>query len=335
MTKFSLLIVLLIVVAITSCDQNESNKSHCPCIERKALENVSSEKNFVGIKNITFENYPRVDGSTSASILNSLIACKLLGIRYTWERAGGVETWVRPNLDDIPEQYQDFFGNWVKTSQTHGAFMNLIDRNVDIIVTHRKISPDEKNHAESVGVSLLETSIALDAFVFVVNPKNTVQSLTVDQIRKIYTSQITNWSQVGGKNADIKVFSRPRNSGSEEVFRFLVMNGLEPSIFPEASILSLMALVFSEIYSNENAICYTFLNYKDVMARIPCDQVPILAVNGICPSEKTIKSKTYPFISEVHIAIRSDLDHNSMAYKLYEWLQSEHAKYTLAECGFF
>ena len=219
------------------------------------------------------------------------------------------------------------------TSQTHGAFMSLIDGNVDIIVTHRAISPDEKDYADSVGVSLIETTIALDAFVFVVNQKNPVQSLTVNQIQKIYTSQITNWSQVGGKKSEIKVFTRPRNSGSEEVFRILVMNGLEPDDFPYASI-TLMSLVFNEIWSNENGICYTFSNYKDVMAEM-CEQVPVIAINEICPSEITIKSKTYPFISEVRVAIRSDLDHNSMAYKLYEWLQSEHAKYTISECGFF
>ena len=75
------------------------------------------------------------------------------------------------------------------------------------------------------GVELTETTIALDAFVFVVNKENPIKTLTVDQIRKIYTGEISNWSEAGGNNADIKVFTRPRNSGSEEVFRELVMNG--------------------------------------------------------------------------------------------------------------
>ena len=49
----------------------------------------------------------------------------------------------------------EFFGKHVMTSQTHGAFMNLIDGNADIILTHRTISPDEKTHAKSVGVTLM------------------------------------------------------------------------------------------------------------------------------------------------------------------------------------
>ena len=86
--------------------------------------------------------------------------------------------------------------------------------------------------------------------------------------------------------------------------------------------------------NTKNAICYTFYNYKEMIARKPCDEVPVLAINNICPTENTVKNGTYPFISKVHVAIRSDLDRNSMAYKLYEWLQSENAKSTIAECGF-
>jgi len=88
------------------------------------------------------------------------------------------------------------------------------------------------------------------------------------------------------------------------------------------------------VIGNVNSICYTFNTYKDLQARKLCDEVPIIAINNICPSENTVKNRTYPFISEVHVAIRSDTDRNSMAYKLYEWLQSENAKYTITECGF-
>ena len=292
------------------------------------------EVDFIGIKDISFENYPKVDGSTSASVLNTMVACKLLGLRYEWVPPAVMSEWtLRVNWEDLPEQYKTFFGYRVKSSQTHGAFINLIDSNADIILTHRTISPDEKAHADSVGITLIETPIALDAFVFVVNKSNPVKSLTVDQIQKIYTGEITNWLQVGGNNASIKVFTRPRNSGSEEIFRKLVMNGLEPADFPESSIGG-MSQVFGEILSFENSICYTFNNYKNLQARKPDSEVPKLAINGIFPDDQTVKNGTFPFISKVHVAIRSNLDHNTMAYKLYEWLKSEDAKSTITECGF-
>ncbi|MDR3047524.1 MAG: substrate-binding domain-containing protein, partial [Bacteroidales bacterium] len=253
-------------------------------------------------------------------------------IDYFWLTL--VEEWfVQPRLSEIPEQYSDFFYNRVMHSQTHGAFMNLIDGNADIILTHRTISPDEKAHAKSMGVTLIEKSIALDAFDFIVNKNNPVKSLTVNQIQKIYTGEITNWAQVGGRDADITVFTRPRNSGSEEVMRSLVMGNLEPANFPEVSIGS-MYFVFNEVINNENGICYTFNNYKDLMARKPDSEVPKIAINGIFPNEENVKNRTYPFIAEVHVAIRSNLNHNSMAYKLYKWLQSESAKPVISECGF-
>ncbi len=293
-----------------------------------------NEETFVGIEDISFENYPKVDGSTSARVLNVMVACKLLGVHYEWLPPGAVTEWtLSPIYKELPEQYKNFFWERVKSSQTHGAFMNLIDGNADIILTHRTISPDEKVHAGSVGVTLIEKPIALDAFVFVINKNNPIKSLTVNQIQKMYTGEITNWSQVGGNDASIKVFTRPRNSGSEEVLRELVMDGLEPADFPESAIGG-MSQVFGEIINNVDGICYTFNNYKDLQARIPDSEVPKIAINGIFPDRNNIKNMSYPFISKVHVAIRSDLDHNTMAYKLYEWLQTESAKSTITECGF-
>jgi len=315
MNKFVLLTVFATIIVCTSCDKNEPKV----------------KENFVGIEGISFENYPKVDGSTSARLINRMVACKLLGVDYKLMPPG---TWTAEvELLPIPENYSDFLEERIKTSQTHGAFENLINGEADIILTHRAISPDEKVLADAVGVSLIEVNIALDAFVFIVNKNNPIKSLTVNQIQKIYTGEITNWSQVGGKNASMKVFTRPRNSGSEEVFRTIVMNGLEPADFPESSV-TMMSQVFDEVRFNEDAICYTFNNYKEKLVRVPDSDVPKISINGIFPDDNTVKNRTFPFISELHVAIRSDLDRSSMAYKLYEWLQSENAKYTITECGF-
>ena len=352
MNKFALITVFTFftfftVIIYTSCDKTEpkGKETRCPCINRELPTGLNWEKaenNFVGIEGISFDNYPKVDGSTSARVLNTIIACKLLGVGYRWHATpltvpvvGYGEWYLQTNWDDIPEPHKsEFFVKRIMTSQTNGAFMNLIDGKADIILTHRTISPDEKAHADALGVTLIETPIALDAFVFIINKENPVNSLTVSQIQEIYAQKITNWSQVGGNNAEMKVFTRPRNSGSEEVFRTLVMGELEPADFPESSSVGLMFVVFTEVIHNVDGICYTFSNYKDVIARKSCEEVPVLAINNICPNENTVKNGTYPFISKVHVAIRSNLDHNSMAYKLYEWLQSENVKYTIDECGF-
>ena len=325
-------LVLYATLICISCDkESKVGNVNCQCFERA---DSTDEEKFVGIENISFENYPKVDGSTSARALNMVVACKLLNLRYAWSGGvGGIEEWsAAPYQEEsIPE---DFFGERIKTSQTNGAFMNLIDGDVDIILTHRTISPDEKTHADNAGVTLIETPIALDAFVFIVNRTNKVKSLSVSQVQGIYTKRITNWSQVGGKNVNIQALTRPRNSGSEEVFREVVMNGLKPAEFSPPYVINPMWVLLDIIINNENSIGYTFYNYKEVIARKSCNEVPVLAINGICPDENMVKNGKYPFISKVHVAIRSDLDHNSVAYKLYEWLQSENAAHTIAECGF-
>jgi len=306
-TKLLSILVLCAVIFCTSCDKNE----------------------LKGIEGISFANYPKVDGSTSARAFNQMVACKLLGISYEWRLGFSAEWSLMPK--NIPLNRENFLIERIKTSQTHGAFMNLIDGEADIIVTHRTISPDEKAHADAMGVTLIETSIALDAFVFVVHQDNPVKSLSINEIQKIYTKEITNWSEVGGNNINMNVYTRPRNSGSEEVFKTMVMDGLEPYDFPPIFQINPMYMVLITTLVDENAICYSFNNYANVIARLPVTKI---AINGISPNDETVKNRTYPLISELHVAIRSDLDRNSMAYKLYEWLLSENAKSTIIECGF-
>jgi phosphate transport system substrate-binding protein len=286
-----------------------------------------------GIEELTLENYPHVDGATSTRALNHMIACKLLGLPYTWYRLSNtMEADVCPNTSEYGFGDPNFFDGRIQTSQTHRAIMNLIEGKADIILRSTTASPAERAVAESAGVTLIETPIALDAFVFIKNGENPVQSLTLEQIRKIMTKQITDWSQVGGKKASITPYTRPRNSGSEEALRELVMNGQEPAVFPEEHIVGSMIGVFWEINRDPNGISYIFKNYKEMIVRRSDE--PVFAIDGIDPNTATMRDRTYPLTTEVYTIIRSDLAHGSMAYKLYEWLRTDAAKVVLEECGF-
>ena len=282
------------------------------------------------IEGITMENYPKVDGSTSTDPLNRLIACKLLGYNYKWEQALFMNgLWYLST--DIP---QEFVTDRLKSSQTHNSIINLIDTQADLILSARKMSPDEKEYADNAGVSLIETPIALDAFIFVANLSNPVKSLTTKQVQDIYTGKIKNWKEVGGNDKTIKPYIRNQNSGSQELMETLVMQGLKIADFnvdyePE---LPSMYQVFSTLRSDVDALGYTVYYYKEQIVRDKV--VKSLAINAVEPTEKSIKNKTYPYIAEVYVAIRSDLDKNSMTYKLYELLSSEAAKSVIAESGY-
>ena len=112
-------------------------------------------------------------------------------------------------------------------SGTHDAYMNLLEGKSDVIIASRDISRNEKVSSEELGVELETAPLAIDALVFIVNPKNPVKNLTADQVRKIYTGEITNWKEVGGVNHSITPYIRNADSGSQEKMETLVMDGLK------------------------------------------------------------------------------------------------------------
>ena len=299
----SLFAVILLVLSI-SCSRNEDNLD---------FENLNSSL----IEGLTFYNFPKMDGSTSTVPLMTIIACKLFDIDYRWVQDYGNLRRVVPNLNR--KDANKFLG-LVNSSQTHQSFVNLINKDMDIILNARKMSPDEKEYADDKGVNLIEIPIALDAFIFVVHPSNPIQSLTIKQVQDIYTGEITNWNGVGGNNMRIQPYVRNPNSGSQELMESLVMKDLEIADFPESyyelwEIIGGMVPVFDKVTRESNAISYTVYYYAEYMIR--GFNVKTIGINGIHPNKTTIGNRTYPFVTEVYAVIRDDLDESSMAYKLF------------------
>lgn len=278
------------------------------------------------------DNYPNVDGSTSSAPLNMVVACKLLGVDYRWVKVDANMQGVEPRVSrgDATKLSQR-----IKSSQTHGSIVNLINKEADLVLSARKISDDEQELADKAGVTVVETPVALDAFVFIVHPDNPIKSLTIEQIQGIYTGEITNWKDVGGKDERINAYVRNANSGSQELMESLVMKDLEISDFPESPhelIAFSMSGAFESVLSDKNSICYTVYYYKENI--ITEHGVKGIAVNSVYPDKKTIGSRAYPFTAEVYAMIRTDLDKSSMAYKVYEWHKTELGKQAIDESGY-
>jgi phosphate transport system substrate-binding protein len=302
-------------------------------------EEINADNGQNTIEGIMADNYPRVDGSTSTEPLNTLIACKLLGWRYGWQQyMAGNGIWrLEANAEDVSEH---FFGERIKSSQTHNSIINLIDNQTDIIISARQMSEDEKAYAENTGVTLIETPIALDALVFLLNKQNTVHSLTAGQIQDIYLGNITNWDEVGGANEEIKPFIRNPNSGSQEMMKEIVMDhaGM-PNWevgYTDDEVIPTMSAVYTELIMHRNGICFTPHYYREYIIRdaVGAGNIKSIAIGGISPEANSIKNKTYPFVANVYVSIRSDLDPNSMAFKMYEWLQTEAGQHVIAESGY-
>ena len=314
------LIILLSVFSLLSCDAEENNEVP------------------TGMNNITISNFPVLDGSDSTSPLRYILMCKLLGFDYEWQASPFIQ-----NPDEAPKQVVPIFTcsederrelmtKRLLNSNTHQSFMNLIDNKVEVIITARSISRDEKAYADEQGVTLIEKPIARDALAFMVNLKNPVNNLSIEQIQGIYTGKIVNWSEVGGLDCMMKPYVRNRNSGSQEKFEMMVMVGLTIKDFPEIQIGSTMMAPYYQLEQDTAGIAFTPFYYYKVM--VGSGSTKAIGVNGVAMTKENIKNDTYPYTSHVYTAVRSDIDKSSMAYRLFEFLTTEEGQAIVDESGY-
>jgi len=201
------------------------------------------------------------------------------------------------------------------------------------------MSSDERAYADAKGVSLIETPIALDAFIFIVNPQNQLTELTTEKIQGIYTGKITEWKELGWEYhpeySTIHPFIRNPNSGSQELMDLLVMKGLDYidlPIYDENLIFTMQGLI-DAIAGNPFAIGYTVYFYNEQIIR-PGNKLKTIGIDGVSPNKQTISDLSYPYTTEVYAVIRSDTDKSSMAYKVYEWLQTEAGRQAISKSGY-
>lgn len=314
------LIILLSVFSILSCHGEENDEIP------------------TGMKDITINNFPVLDGSDSTSPLRYILMCKLLGFDYEWQASPFIQ-----NPDEAPKQVVPFFTcsederrelmtKRLLNSNTHKSFMNLIDDEVEVIITARSISRDEKAYADEQGVTLIEKPIARDALAFMVNLKNPVNNLSIEQIQGIYTGEIVNWSEVGGLDCMMKPYVRNRNSGSQEKFETMVMIGLTIKDFPEIQIGSTMMAPYYQLEQDTAGIAFTPFYYYKVM--VGSGSTKAIGVNGVAMTKENIKNDSYPYTSNVYTAVRSDIDKSSVAYRLFEFLTTEEGQAIVDESGY-
>ncbi|MCQ2749082.1 MAG: substrate-binding domain-containing protein [Clostridia bacterium] len=212
------------------------------------------------------------------------------------------------NFLNVPEEELDFK---YTTGRSSEVYSNLIDGKVDVIFA-AEISEGDKKYAEEKGVELEITPATSSAFVFVVNKENKVDNLTLEQIQKIYTGEITNWKEVGGDDEEIIAYQRPQGSGSQTAMLNLVMKDKQIAE-PKTKELELeMAGLINAVaeYDNaKNAIGYSYFYYVNTMYKN--ENVKMIKVNGVEPTIKTIKDGSYPIYTNGFIVTRKDPDENT------------------------
>jgi len=284
--------------------------------------------------NITYENYPRVDGSTSAHPLQILIACELLGLSCYWNE----DSWEDRKYLIAEEEKggisgpADFVNKRIRHHGTHGSYVNLIENNTDLILVARRPSQDEINLAAEEGVGLVIEPVALDAFVFVVNYENIIDNLGMRDIQDIYSGNITNWREVGGNDVEINPYQRNKNSGSQVLMEELVMKGFDMIDSPQMMILEGMMGPINQLSEDVDGVGYSVYFFEEFMA--PNERIKLIGIDGVFPDYGNISTKEYALTTEVYTVIRDDLDSSENAFKLRDWLLTDEGQRAVRKSGY-
>lgn len=256
----------------------------------------------------TLEDYPKVDASLAIHPLVDAIASDFL---------------------DVPESELDFEYTTTRSSE---VYHNLIDGKVDVIFAS-PISEEDKQYAIDKGVGLNIIPATSSGFVFIVNKDNPVNNLTFDQVQKIYTGEITNWSEVGGNDTPIIPYQRPTGSGSQTAMLSLVMKDKEiitPETIQVRGEMGELIDAVAEYDNAENAIGYSYFYYVNTMYKR--DTIKMLSIDGVKPSIDTIKSGEYPIYTNGFIVTRSDTNENTL--KWVEAVLSERGSKIIEDLGY-
>lgn len=187
----------------------------------------------------------------------------------------------------------------------------------DIGLASRALKDEEKSQG------LKETVLAYDGIAVIVNPENGVDGLTVEQIADIYTGKITNWKDVGGSDAEIVLIGREAGSGTRDGFESIT--GTEDACKYRQE-LSSTGDVITTVANNPNAIGYASL------ASIK-DTVKALDVDGVAPSEDTVKDGTYKVQRPFMLITKTDAQLSDVAQAFFDYVTSADANAVISAAG--
>ena len=187
----------------------------------------------------------------------------------------------------------------------------------DIGLSSRALKDEEK------AGGLKETVLAYDGIAIIVNPENPVNDLTLDQIAKLYTGEITNWKDVGGNDAEVVLIGREAASGTRDGFESITGTKDKCQYRQE---LTSTGDVITAVRQNPDAIGYASL------ASIK-DSVKALNVDGVTPSEATVKDGSYKVQRPFVLVTVEGKELTPVAQKFFDYITSPDAAAIIAKAG--
>jgi len=328
--------------SIAEMSDVESPQSGLPGSENNDEMNLYNYQPFVAntlVKSLDepsnlrlLSDLPRLDGATALFPLYSAF------VRATYPEDG---KYIYTGYFDEEQTLYGPYPPTVFCSRTSGAFYNLLAGTADVVFL-MGISDEQQARADELGLTLQMTPIGSEAFVFLVNKNNAVSNLTVQNIKDIYSGQVTNWKDAGGKNDEIRAYQRPQNSGSQTQLE-KIMGDTPIAQAPEKDVFNAMMGMYKAIanYKNyKNALGYSFRFYINDM--ISEDFVKLLPIDGIEPSVENIANGSYPFADNFYAITvtgrenqtEEDKRRADNAKRLIEWILSPQGQSLVEKTGY-
>lgn len=186
----------------------------------------------------------------------------------------------------------------------------------DIGLSSRDLKDDEAQTLDS-------KTVAIDGIAIIVNSENKLSDLSIEQIAKLYTGEITNWSELGGDDAPVVLIGREAASGTRDGFESITDTKEKCKYTQE---LTSTGDVIQTVSSNPNAIGYASLAAVN-------DKVKVLSVENVAPSVKTIQDGSYKVQRDFNLITKKGAKLSGAAQKFYDFATSAAADTLIEKAG--
>lgn len=262
----SLVTIMILVISFTAC--NNSNTNSNPTVAPEESTQAPNE-NTEGQDGTTTEPTDNADGQ------NSNLSGTIVITGST-----SVDKILNDMIDEFTALNPDLTINYTGSGSSAGI-QDTIDGVNTIGVASREIKEEETKAGATADI------FSYDGIAVAVNPANEVADLTVENLAKIFSGEVTNWNQVGGKDAEIVVVSREGASGTRSAFEELIELEDTGGLIENATVVEGNGNVQLTVAGNENAIGYVSFSFMD-------GTIKALTIDGIEGTAENTKAGTYP-----------------------------------------
>ena len=256
-------------------------------------------------------------------IIVAVLAFSIFAFRGDEKGSGFVSTDGSTSMEKVIGSLGEAFENETGISFTYnptgsGSGIKAVEeKRVDIGLSSRNLKDEEKE------AGLIGTVLAYDGIAVIVNPENPIADLSIDAISKVFTGEITNWSELGGNDAEIVLIGREAGSGTRDGFESIT--GTE-DVCKYRQELTSTGDVITTVSQNPGAIGYASV------ASVK-NSVKALSVDGVIPTEATIKDGSYRVQRPFILVTRGDSDLSKEAERFFEYITSSAADRIIASAG--